>query len=129
MPLVRRRVSLAALLLAWLCANGAVWNVVQVVAWAKMFRDYAAVLPAAEAARLTFEGEACDLCHVAQAAQQTAREQLPREAALGGSDRLLLACQSIPPLVFARPDSSWPGPTPEAGRVRPGEVPVPPPRA
>ena len=36
-PAVRRTLSIACLCLAWLCANGALWNVVQLVGWAKMF--------------------------------------------------------------------------------------------
>lgn len=125
---MRRLVSTTALLLAWLCANGAVWNVVQVVAWAKMFRNYSEVMPATEALRVTFTGDACELCHVVQAAQDTAREQLPQDAALGGSDRLLLALSTPPPVVLASPDFSWPGLIDEAGRLRADSVPVPPPR-
>ncbi|MBA4136580.1 MAG: hypothetical protein C0518_04610 [Opitutus sp.] len=115
-------------MLAWLCANGAVWNVVQVVAWAKMFRDYAEVLPTAQALRLTFAGEACELCHFAQAGQDAARDQLPRDAALGASDRLLLVFQAAPPLVMSPPEFAWPGLVPEIGRLRWDGVPVPPPR-
>ncbi len=127
---MRRRFSTLALLVAWLCANGAVWNVVQVVAWAKMFRDYSAVMPAAAALRVTFvEGEACNLCHIAQSAQETARDQLPRDDALGGSDRVVLAFQATPPVVVTAPDFAWPGLVHEAGLTRTDAVPVPPPRA
>lgn len=125
---MRRKISIAALLVAWLCANGAVWNVVQLVAWAKMFHDYSEVLPASQALRLTFEGDPCDLCHIAQGAQDTAREQLPHEAALGGSDRLLLACETTPTVVIAAPDTDWPGLVHVAGLTRTDAVPVPPPR-
>ena len=55
---VRRRISIAALCLAWLCANGAIWNAVQVVAWARMFQDYSQGMPLAQALQLTFSGEA-----------------------------------------------------------------------
>ncbi|WP_415908696.1 hypothetical protein [Oleiharenicola sp. Vm1] len=126
---MRRHVSTFALLFAWLCANGAVWNVVQVVAWARMFHDYADAMPAAQALRLTFEGEACDLCHIAQAAQDTARNQLPHDAALGGGDRVLLAFQATPAIVVTAPDFAWPGLVDEAGLTRTDTVPVPPPRA
>lgn len=125
---MRRKLSTIALLVAWLCANGAVWNVVQVVAWAKMFRDYSAVMPAHEALRVTFEGEACNLCHVAQSAQDTAREQLPQDL-LGGGDRVVLAFQATPPVVLTAPEFAWPGLVNEAGLTRTDAVPVPPPRA
>lgn len=126
---MRRTLSTITLVVAWLCANGAVWNVVQVVAWAKMFRDYAEVMPTHEALRVTFEGEACNLCHVVQSAQDTARDQSPRDDALGGSDRITLAFHATPPLVVIAPEFAWPGLVPEAGRTRTDAVPVPPPRA
>ena len=128
---MRRTISTICLLLAWLCANGAVWNVVQVVAWAKMFHDYSQVMPASEALQLTFDGSApCDLCHLSQDAQDTARQQLPTEAALGGgAEKILFVADSVPTFVLVAPDSAWPGLVHEAGLVRPGSVPVPPPRA
>lgn len=126
---MRRQLSTIALLVAWLCANGAVWNVVQVVAWAKMFHDYSAVMPAHEALRVTFVGgEACNLCHIAQSAQDTARDQSPRDDALGGSDRVVLAFHATPPVVVIAPEFSWPGLANEAGLTRTDAVPVPPPR-
>lgn len=126
---LRRRFALFALIFAWLCANGAVWNVVQVVAWAKMFHEYSQVMPAAEALRITFEGEACNLCHLAQSGAEAARDQLPDGDSFGGSDRLLLAFHAAPPVVVTAPDFGWPGLVHEAGFSRTDSVPVPPPRA
>lgn len=126
---LRRHVAIFALISAWFCANGAVWNVVQVVAWVKMFHDYSQVMPATEALALTFEGEACELCHFAQAGANAARDQLPQSDSFGGSDRLLIAFQSTPPIVVSAPDFSWPGLVDETGRTRTDGVPVPPPRA
>jgi len=128
---VRRTISTLCLLLAWLCANGAVWNVVQVVAWAKMFHDYSQVMPAAEALQLTFDGSApCDLCHLSQDAQDTARQQLPADAALGGgTEKILFVSDSVPAFVLVAPDFAWPGLTHETGLTRTDAVPVPPPRA
>jgi hypothetical protein len=126
---VRRLLPISALVVAWLFANGAAWNVVQVVAWAKMFRDYSQVMPAREALRVTFEGEACNLCRIAQSGADAAREQLPRSDTFGGGERLLLAFHTTPVLVVAAPDRSWPGLVHEAGLARTDAVPVPPPRA
>ncbi len=130
MPLrMRRKLSLACLLLAWLCANGAIWNVVQVVAWAKMYGDYSRVMPAAQALRLTFDGSApCDICKIARAGDNAAREtQAP--AALGASDKLLLVFQIAAPVVLTAPDFAWPGLVHETGLTRAESTPVPPPRA
>ena len=127
---MRRRISIAALCLAWLCANGAIWNAVQVVAWAKMFHDYSQVMPVAKALKLTFNGEApCDLCHLAESGKNAAREQLPREEALGATDKFVLSFQATAPVVLTAPDSVWPGLVHEAGLLRTESVPVPPPRA
>ena len=126
---VRRRISITCLLLAWLCANGAVWNVVQLVAWAKMFHDNSQVMPATEALDVTFNGsKPCALCHLSQAAQETAREQQPREADLGSSERFLLAFHSVAPLVLNVPESDWPGVVHDTGLTRTEPVPVRPPR-
>ena len=127
---VRRRFAFTFLLFAWLCANGAMWNVVQVVAWAKMFRDYSEVMPATQALRLTFDGSApCDLCVVAQSAQDAAREQLPGSTVATGSAKLILAIAHAPALVLGAPLENWPGLVDEAGRTRSERVPSPPPRA
>jgi hypothetical protein len=130
-PSVRRNLSIGCLLLAWLCANGALWNVVQVVAWVKMIHDYSQVMPAAQALQVTFDGSApCNLCHLSQAAQDAARDQLPREAALGaGLEKLLLISEGVPAVVVAAPDLAWPGVVHDAGPTRADAVPVPPPRA
>jgi hypothetical protein len=125
---VRRKLSIACLLIAWLCANGAVWNVVQVVGWVKMFHDYSSVLPATEALKLTFDGSApCDLCHISQSAQDQARDQ-QSPAVLGATDKLVLAFTTPAPVVVLAPEVVWPGLAHEAGLARTETVPVPPPR-
>lgn len=128
-PSVRRRLPFVLLLLAWLAANGAAWNVVQVVAWAKMFRDYSQVMPVGQALRLTFDGSApCGLCSLAQAGAEATR-QAGAKAVMGDSDRLVLAFHPAAPVVLAAPEPGWPGLVPAAGLVRTERVPVPPPRA
>jgi hypothetical protein len=126
---VRRRLSFAALCLAWLCANGAIWNAVQVVAWAKMINDYSRVMPMARAIQVTFDGTApCNLCLMSANARDAAREQLPQEAALGAADKLLLAFQPAAAFVLTPPHPAWPGVDDITGLRRIELVPVPPPR-
>lgn len=127
---MRRHVSIGCLLLAWLCANGAVWDVVQVVAWAKMFHTYSQVMPATEALALTFDGSApCDMCTIAQDGRDSARSQLPGDASLGsGPEKILLIADWGPTAVLIPADSTWPGLVHEAGLLRTETVPVPPPR-
>jgi hypothetical protein len=128
---VRRKLSIACLLVAWLCANGAVWNVLQMVAWARMFHTNTQIMPATAALERTFDGsKPCELCHIAQKAQDAAQHQLPRDAALGGGmEKLLLLSESVPSLVIEVPDSTWPSVADGTGMTRPELVPVPPPRA
>ena len=127
---MRRHLSIGCLLFAWLCANGALWNVVQVVGWVKMFHDYSAVMPAARALEITFDGSApCALCHLSQDAENTARQQLPREAELGGgAEKLLLTADEAVPVIVTAPEFSWPGVENDSGPMRPESVPVRPPR-
>ena len=121
---MRCNFSIGCLLFAWLCANGALWNVVQVVGWAKMFHDYSEIMPAAKALEITFDGSApCNLCHISQNAEDTARQQLPRDAELGvGVEKLLLAAGDFVSVVVTGPDFCWPGVTNDAGPARPKSV-------
>lgn len=127
---MRCRLSIFSLCFAWLCANGALWNVVQVVAWVRMFHDYSQMVPAAEALQRTFDGsKPCELCHISQSAQDAARNQLPRDAAIGGGEeKILLVAEGVPAVVVAAPDFVWPGVANDTGLMRTEMVPVPPPR-
>lgn len=126
---MRRKAAIACLFLAWFCANGAVWNVVQVVAWGRMFADYSRVMPVGRALALTLDGsKPCEMCHVAQAGQDAARDQ-ESPAALAGSDKLVLAFQVAAPVVVTAPADAWPGAVDAIGPARTDAVPVPPPRA
>jgi hypothetical protein len=126
---VRRRLSFAALCLAWLCANGAIWNAVQVVAWAKMINDYSRVMPLPRAIQVTFDGSApCKLCLLTAHAREATREPLPQEAALGTADKLILSYQPAAAFVLVRPEPVWPAIGDITGSTRPEAVPVRPPR-
>jgi hypothetical protein len=126
---VRRKFSIACLLLAWLCANGAVWNVVQIVGWAQMIRSYSQVMPATQALQITFDGSApCKLCHLAQDGREAA-EKTPSPATFGDAEeKILLIAECAPAPVLVAPDFSWPGTADYAGPARTESVPVPPPR-
>lgn len=125
---MRRKLAISCLLLAWFCANGAVWNVVQVAGWVKMFHDYAQVMPAAQALELTFDGSApCDMCNIAQAGQDATRDPLA-PALGGGPEKILLISECVPASVLVAPECSWPGVGNDAGLTRTETVPVPPPR-
>lgn len=125
---MRKNVSIGCLLFAWLCANGALWDAVQVVAWGKMFADYSKVMPVPQAIALTFDGSLpCDLCVVAQTGQDETREQ-NSSAALGGGDRLVLALEDSPAAALRAPSTDWPGSSALMGPERTDGVPAQPPR-
>jgi hypothetical protein len=126
---VRRKISIACLLLAWFCANGSPWEVVQVVAWGKMFTRYVQEFSAGDALARTFDAsKPCALCKVAQKGRDAANANEQAPASTGATEKVLLAFQAIAPLVIVAPDFCWPGVTADFGLMRTEAVPVPPPR-
>lgn len=124
---VRRTGSFIALAFAWLCAQGALWDCVQVFAWGKMLHDYSQMMPLEQAIAKTFDGSApCELCVVVDQARQ--QETPPSQAPERGSDKVLLALHVAEQLVTPRPEFSWPEALHRTGEIRTELVPVPPPR-
>mgnify|MGYP001545559511 CR=1 FL=1 len=125
---VRKNASLACLLLAWLCANGALLDVVQVVAWGKMFAGYNATLSVGAALRATFDpAKPCELCVGVARAKDAAQNQLPA-APERATEKLLLACEAPAAVVWTAPASDWPAERASVAPLRAEPVPVPPPR-
>lgn len=126
---VRRHVSLLCLLAGWICANGVVWNVVQVIGWARMYQDFSQVYSTGEALRRTFDGSGpCHFCRVSQAAEDTAERELPRDVLGAGAEKILLIVDWAPDLVLSAPALAWPATDGQFGQVRPHEIDIPPPR-
>ena len=125
---MRKKFAIFSLLFAWLCANGALLDAVQVLAWAKMFAGYARVMPVGEALRVTFDpNKPCDMCLGIAAAKETAKQQLPQTTE-HSAEKLLLAYQATSVFVLTRSPGDWPAALASAAPVRTEEVPVPPPR-
>ena len=126
---MRRKLSLTCLLCAWFCANGVVWNVVQVVGWAKMFHDNAQTMSVSRAIEVTFSGEApCNFCHISQSAEENARQQLPHDVLGSSAEKFVMDCQVATPVILVSPDSTWPGVADDTGLTRTEAVRVRPPR-
>jgi hypothetical protein len=126
-PLNRRLPSIA-LLLAWVCANGALLDAAQLLAWAKMFHGYAAVLPVGQALAKTFDpANSCRSCVRIAAARRAAREQLPAAIELS-AEKLTLAVHRAAVFTPRAPAPDWPEPGSLHGPSRVEAVPVPPPR-
>jgi hypothetical protein len=126
---MRRHLSVACLLLAWLCATGALLDAAQVLAWTRMFVSYARTLPPRQALSRTFDsGQPCEICLAVQKARETGRKQPPATPA-AAAKQIVLICQ---PADTAAPPSSFRA-WPEPGRTHVlswcSPVAVPPPRS
>jgi hypothetical protein len=126
---VRRRCSILCLCFAWICANGAMLDAVQVFAWTRMFAGYACALPVGAALRATFDpARPCELCRAVAQAEASAQREAPVLPVRSG-EKLVLACPLLAALIFPAPRESWPHAEPELAPARVEAVPVRPPRA
>ncbi|HTB80044.1 MAG TPA: hypothetical protein VK717_04075 [Opitutaceae bacterium] len=126
---VRRTFSITCLLLAWVCANGAIWDVVQMVAWTRMFAEHARALPVGEALRETFDpAKPCAICLAVAKAKDVENKQAPQQTERS-AEKLLLACQPAEKILLVAPLTEWPEAPSRPALVRTEPVPVPPPRS
>lgn len=63
---MRQRLQIGLVFFAWFMATRSQWDLVQVVAWGRMFTGYSTEMSLTAAAKKTFSGEVCGLCQVAQ---------------------------------------------------------------
>jgi len=126
---VRRSFSILCLGIAWICANGAMLDAVQVFAWTRMFAGYACALPVGAALRATFDpAKPCELCVAVAKAKASERRDAP-PAAARSAEKLVLAFSTLVPLAFPARPGTWPSAGPESAPARVEPVPVRPPRA
>tara|TARA_R110002111_G_scaffold70802_1_gene114092 strand:+ start:603 stop:977 length:375 start_codon:yes stop_codon:yes gene_type:complete len=123
---MRRALTITTLCFAWLCANGALWDIAQVFAWGKMVHDYSQTMPLSTAIEKTFDGSApCEICVVVEDAQQ---QEPAQKMERSSSDKVLLAYHPTDAVVIEAPTYSWPGAADLIGQLRTELVPVRPPR-
>jgi hypothetical protein len=122
-----RRLPALSLLLAWLCASGAMLDVAQVAAWARMFAGYVRTESVAAAARETFDpAKPCQICRAVSKARAAAA---PRAAVPpAGPEKIILIFERSALLLAGPAQRIWPALTPARAWSRAGDVPVPPPR-
>ena len=114
---------------AWLCANGALWDVAQIFAWAKMFTGYTQTLSVTAALEQTFDAsKPCEFCRAVAKAKDLEQKQAPQSVERS-AERLLLACETPAKIVIESPFTEWPDAPSRAALTRTEQVPVPPPRA
>ena len=107
---------------------GALWDVVQVFAWTKMFAGYTRELSVSQALRATFDpAKPCDLCRAVAVAKATEQKQAPAQV-VRSAEKLLLAFHAPTPILPLKPRVEWPARAPGEAPNRTEAVPVPPPR-
>jgi hypothetical protein len=122
-----RRIGICSLLLAWLCANGAMVELVQCVAWVKMFAGYVPHMSVAAAIDETLDAtKPCALCKTVSTAR--AKSQPTGDNAKVASEKVLLALTTIEDVDLEILRPSWPPPPSRAAQARREPVPLPPPR-
>lgn len=128
---MRKPVATVALLLAWLCANGALLDLVQVFAWSRMFAGYTQTMTVRAALTETFDpAKPCELClGVADAKEDLSQKPLPVPIERSADKQLILALHTPGKVVIASSPEGWPAAVARAGPMRSERVPVPPPRA
>lgn len=119
------------MLCAWLPATGIHWDVVQLLAWSRMFVNHARVLPLRDALELTFSPDGrCGVC----VAVQSARQDDGATVAAFAAQRLNqepLVFPSATPVVLTPPATALYSPDGDNAPVGHGRAapPTPPPRA
>jgi hypothetical protein len=123
-----RRLPAVSLFVAWLCASGAMLDVAQVFAWARMFTGYARNESVVAAVRDTFDpARPCALCCALSKARQAEGRGVPAAPAMSG-DRIILILDRPEVFVAESPERAWPDDALVRPAARTGDVPVPPPR-
>jgi hypothetical protein len=117
-------------LVAWLAASGLSWDLLQVVAWTKMSVENAAERSVGAAVTKALADAPCAMCKVAQDGRKQSEQQpLAKE----DSAKVKAKADTSLAILIVLGAHDFQGrehtrPTDEVGLIRPGEVPVPPPR-
>ena len=126
---MRRTLAIACLFVAWICANGAVWDTAQVFAWARMFTGYTQTQTVTAALDETFDAsKPCPICRAVAKAKEAAQKQAPQTVERS-SEKLLLACEVPAKILIPPAKHEWTDVPPRLALTRTERVPVPPPRA
>ena len=127
---MKKKLAISCLLFAWICANGALLDAVQVVAWGKMFSGYAKNMSVTAALKETFDPtKPCEMCiGVATAKDDLEQKNLPATTEQN-SGKLVLALSASSAFVLVDVADAWPFDRARVVPNRSDSVPVPPPRA
>lgn len=126
---VVRRLAIASLSLAWLCANGLMWDAMQMAAWGKMFAGYTETMSVTQALRETFDpAKPCEMCRGIALAKDATQKQSPAPEQQSAA-KFVLALQAVDAPVFGPARETWTSLRAPRLAERSDPVPLPPPRA
>lgn len=128
---MRRRFAFVLTLTAWLLATGSHWDVVQAVAYARMFADNARTLPLGAALTRTFSPEGrCNMCAAVDTAKQAADHANAPASADKFSGKIVLTHEPAARFIFALAAApAWPDSVLHPVSAERAAPPLPPPRA
>jgi hypothetical protein len=125
---VRRLVATLSLVCAWLCANGAIWDLSQLAAWARMFAGYSQTMTFSAALKETLDpSKPCEMCVGIAKAKQDSENRLPSSEAQAGA-KFVLISHVVDEPVFTNDLGSWAETSVLAPCGRVEAVPLRPPR-
>lgn len=126
---MHRKLPLVLILTAWLLATGSQWDLVQTVAWTRMFADNVRTMPVDAALARTFSPEGrCEMCSVVASGKQ---QQEDAGMAPGGKviGKVMLVYLPAAAVVIAAPREAPFFPAEESiSGTRRAAPPLPPPR-
>jgi hypothetical protein len=94
-------------MLAWLCANGVIWEAMQVAAWGKMFAGYSESMSFSQALRETLDpAKPCDMCVGIAKAKSEAEKKLPSPEQQTAAKFVLIAHAVAQP-IFRNERGDW----------------------
>lgn len=125
---MRSLVPTFALVVAWLCANGALWDAMQLMAWGKMFVGYSESMTVSAALQETLDpAKPCEMCKgIAKARSATENEVPPTDHA--GAPKFVLVIHTVEAPFFSNSTRDWFAAARPFGTERTDPVPLPPPR-
>ncbi len=111
---MKRRISVTFLIIAWVSAQGVVWDVAQAVAWGKMFAGYIQTETVGDSLRLTFDQQKpCGWCLFIQEARNAENDSGRKSEPERDAGRLILALPQKegwhpdPPGCFVLRELGW----------------------
>jgi len=124
---MRRSLKTLLILGSWLIATGLHWDVMQIIAWTRMFSESYQEMSFTEAVEDTFLGEECAMCRTVDEGRH--QEQQSPELSTARERLVLIPFDTARIQLSLKPSGSWTKTCPEYALSRSEQPPTPPPRS